>query len=342
LILNPDGKVGCCREKGTEHEVGNILNESIEEIWNGEKIRAWRREFLTGNIKTCKEDICNKACNKLHLNQALIPHIELDEYVKGPILRLSPDFNGKCNLQCPFCFVWKKPNKLYDSIEGFWDHLAEHVLPYTLQIDPLAGEPFIQDDLYKLIKLSAKISNENCKWSFTTNAQWYLSDKIKSYLELINIDSISVSLDSVDSKTYHKIRYPGQLNAALKTIDDLIAYKMEREEKGRGFKLLVNFTIQKENWNEVKQMISYCNDKDLHCFLQYVYLPDELSLNSFDEEKRLSILGRYLKDLSKDELMTAHRVITPLVNSLPEKKKLKFFKFLNLETSGFFARTKGL
>ena len=121
LIINADGKVGCCREKGTEHVVGDAFTQTIEEIWNGEAIKAWRREFLTGNIETCKKEQHDMSCNLFKHNLEVLPYIEFDEVQNGPVLRLSPDFNGRCNLKCPMCIVWKKPNGKYDLIPNFWE-----------------------------------------------------------------------------------------------------------------------------------------------------------------------------------------------------------------------------
>lgn len=84
LTFNPAGNVGCCREQGAGHSVGNIREQTVDEIWNGEKVRAWRREFLTGNIKTCAEQIRHRQCNKTIFNQELVPLIE-------PLLESFPE-----------------------------------------------------------------------------------------------------------------------------------------------------------------------------------------------------------------------------------------------------------
>ena len=64
LIFNPEGIVGSCREKGSYHEVGNINDSSWQEIWNGDRLKSWRKEFLTGNITTCSKEIDDSSCQK--------------------------------------------------------------------------------------------------------------------------------------------------------------------------------------------------------------------------------------------------------------------------------------
>ncbi|PIK14040.1 SPASM domain-containing protein [Halobacteriovorax sp. JY17] len=332
LILNPNGLVGCCREKGNEHAIGDITNSSIEEIWNGEKARAWRQEFLTGNIKTCKEEIRHNSCHRLNNYHDLIEHIDISEIVKTPILRLTPDFNGKCNLKCPFCDVWQLPNGLYDSLPGFWEHLSSHILPFVLQIDCLAGEPFIQKDFYKLLKLSSQ-NNSNCTWEATTNGQWKLTDKIKAQLDQVAFRIISVSLDSTDEKSYSIIRAPGVLKKTLETISDLQKYSKEREDKGSPFQLLINFAIQRENVFQIVDMFNFCKERNLDIFIQYVYFPSEFSPSTLPMDERKKILHFYFSNLDSEQLVQARRVILALIDTFPEEKKRKLFSIYQMQTN---------
>ncbi|WP_417335289.1 radical SAM protein [Halobacteriovorax marinus] len=333
LILNPNGDIGACREKGNEHTLGNIRDSSIEEIWNGEKIRAWRNEFLTGNIKTCKEEIKHNSCHKLKNYQSLLDHIDVREVVSTPILRLTPDLNGKCNLRCPFCDIWDLPNGLYDNIENFWEHLSSHLLPHILQIDFLAGEPFIQKDFYKLINLSSK-HNSNCLWEITTNAQWKLTDKIKSDLDKISIRTISVSLDSVDPNTYSIIRSPGSLEKTLNTINDLHNYNKTRITP---FQLLINFSIQKENRYELLEMFNFCEKYDTNIFIQYVYFPSDLSPSTLEEEERIKLITYYFNNLTSKQLIHSRRLILALIDTFDESLQKKFIYTYKLQTNGMIS-----
>src|SRR5471030_591488 len=63
LILEPDGRVGSCRVKGTEFPVGNLNTHTLEQIWNGPRIRQWRREFLSGDVQMCGTEVRYKGCN---------------------------------------------------------------------------------------------------------------------------------------------------------------------------------------------------------------------------------------------------------------------------------------
>lgn len=338
LILHPTGNVGCCREKGTQHSVGHIDQQSIEEIWNSEKLQSWRKEFLTGNIETCKNEIAQSSCNRLFLNRKLFDflHHPPKEIMDGPILRLSPDLNGKCNLQCPFCFVWKMPNGKYDEIPGFWDYMKEKVFPFVVQVDPLGGEPFVQQDLYKSIDMISEV-NPKATWTFTTNGHWKFSHFIKEKLDKISIHTISFSIDSIDADTYSKVRQGGVLDVVLKNLDDVINYNEFRKREGKDFLLILNATFQNENWMEVGPIIRFAKQKGVFPFMQFVFEPEALSMLSQDLEEQKKRLYYYLNDLSSEELLIAHRVLRPLINSLDQQEKEKTLKLCHAMTDGKFS-----
>ena len=202
LIFNPNGDVGACRQLTNHHVVGNIFKQSIEEIWNGEKMKSWRREFLEGKIETCKECMEYRNCHRSGENNLLFDQTAFQEFQEKPILRMSPDFNGKCNLTCNMCDIWTLPNGLYDD-HKLWHMFEEKIFPHLKVMEPLGGEPFVQPDTYRLIRIMEKI-NPECKWSFTTNAHWRLNKSITNHLDMIQDLDIRVSLDGMTAETFKK------------------------------------------------------------------------------------------------------------------------------------------
>jgi radical SAM protein with 4Fe4S-binding SPASM domain len=55
VILTNGDVVPCCRDTKGEHIMGNILNQTLQEVWNGERYRAFRRELSVGQSGL---DIC--------------------------------------------------------------------------------------------------------------------------------------------------------------------------------------------------------------------------------------------------------------------------------------------
>src|SRR5437016_1439173 len=95
LSTHPTGRiVPCC---WNDYNLGNIREQSIEEIWNSEKMQHLRSEFLTGDIKICAEHIKNRQCHKW--SSHLIKHVKpsLRQELKD-IMVLYAQLNGRCNL----------------------------------------------------------------------------------------------------------------------------------------------------------------------------------------------------------------------------------------------------
>ncbi|HLT22891.1 MAG TPA: SPASM domain-containing protein [Bacteriovoracaceae bacterium] len=315
IILEPDGQVGVCRHKGSDFPIGHITKNTISEIWNGEKARQWRREFLNGTPGFCSQEVKHRHCQHCPENNKLLDYIELNETQTQPILKLTANFNGKCNLQCQMCDIWQKPNGLYDQI-NFWEPAKKNIFPYLKEVDLLSGEPFIQGDTYRLIDEISEV-NPDCFWIFTTNAHWKLTPKVKESLNKIKIKNIILSIDSLDKDIYHKIRYPGDLNFVLENVDNLINYNKERVNIGLNeIRFIWNFLVQKDNYHEVPKVIDYIQSKGILPLITFLYVPSEFSLLEYGPKRRAEILEEMILKSSKEHLLRSMRVITPLIDSL--------------------------
>jgi radical SAM protein with 4Fe4S-binding SPASM domain len=320
LLLEPNGNVGMCRQKGTEHVVGNIKDNTISEIWNSETLKNIRKEFLSGEIKTCAEEQQDRLCYLCPQNTSLIDHIDTDPEVSTPILKLGANFNGLCNLKCQMCDIWQAPNGLYDDI-NFWEPATKDIFPYLKEIDMLSGEPFIQKDTYRLIDIVSEV-NPTCEWTITTNAHWTLNDKIRKALDKIIVKNLIISIDSVVPDTYAKIRTGGKLSTVLENVENIRKYATDR---GIDLGIKVNYLIQKDNWREITHIFDYhLERKDMDPFVTFLYLPEEFSLLNYSEKERMEILDFYFDTLPKDQIQRITRVITPLVMSLSKINRAEY------------------
>lgn len=293
LIFNPNGDVGVCRQKGTEHVVGNIKTDSVEEIWNSEYLRQWRSEFLSGDVKICAKEVHNDACHLSGDNYSLFPHIDLSAEQGESFLKLTANFNGQCNLKCTMCDIWMMENGLYDQL-GFWDKAQKDFFPYIKEIEMLSGEPFIQKDTYRLIEDVSRL-NGDVLWSFTTNAHWRLNKKIKSSLDKIYVKNIICSIDSIDKGLYSEIRKEGNLDIVLSNIHELKKYEKERIEKGLSpLGLTLHFLVMRNNWHELVKLVDFVDRMGMRLIVNNCYDPSELSLHSLSNQEELEIAYQVL------------------------------------------------
>lgn len=329
LILEPDGKVGICRNKGNDFPIGNLSFQNIDEIWdirNSPKAMQWRKEFLDGNPQICKDEVKHRKCNlDYHFND-LLPQAELKEKQTEKILRLTANLNGKCNMQCPFCTIWTLPNGNYTD-KNFWEPAKISLFPFLKQIDMLSGEPFIQADTYKLIDIVSEI-NPECAWIFTTNMYWSLTQKVEEKLDKIEIKNISVSIDSFRKDVYARLRYPCKLEVTLKNLDGMLAYRKKRKAQARDFTLSFNFLVQKENYKELPEIFRFAKKNGMEFVAILLTIPSELSILNFNLEQRRAILDYYLESLTSEELFKINPVLMPLVEGMEKIDKVNYLSRL--------------
>ena len=315
IILEPNGEVGICRHKGTEFTFGNLREHTIDEIWNSEQVVNWRKGHLSGDAQVCKIELEDRKCNLCPELNKLLPFAEIENTTNPKILRLTANLNGKCNLQCQMCHVWKLPNGFYTD-ENFWIPAREKFFKEIKEIDMLSGEPFIQADTYRLIDEVSSV-NPDCEWTFTTNMHWKLTEEIKQNLDKIKIKNVIVSIDSLVPSRYKKIRYPGDLNFLLSNFEKFLVYEKERREKNKSaLNVRVHFLIMKDNWDEVKEMIRFCINHQVTPFISFLYEPNQYCLLDLSENERKKILDFYFENLNASELLLIQRILKPLIKSL--------------------------
>ncbi len=306
-IFEANGKVCLCRQKGNEFGVGDIRSQPFERIWNGEKIRSIRAEFLSGNVRTCRSEIDVDHCNLSPEHLEYLDLIDLKEVQERLPQRITPNFNGHCNLRCEMCHVWKFPDKIYDQI-GFWKKLEEEILPVIREIDHFSGEPFVQKDTYRLIRLVSRI-NPQIIWSFTTNGNWRLKGAIQEHLDTIRIRNLIFSIDSLDPIRYARVREKGILARALKAIEDCAAYEQERISRGlSSLGLSVNMTVQQENLMDVPALVKFCREHELRLSIRTVTEPRHLSIERLEKQQLIAALEHFIECMPPKDLMRTYRI----------------------------------
>lgn len=323
LIFEANGSVCMCRQKGAEFVIGDIRRQSIGEIWNGQVLQEIRKEFLTGQITTCSKEIARDHCNLAVDHGTFLSEVDPSVIQKKPPIRITPNFNGRCNLECPMCHIWQFPNGLYDSI-GFWPTLEKEVLPHLVEIDTFSGEPFIQKDTYRLIQLAAKV-NPAVRWCFTTNGQWVFNEKIRSHLDLIQIKNINFSIDTLNPETYPLIRKKGSLRKLLDSFQSMQEYQKARlSDRGNTFTLTLICIAQRLNFHDLQGVLSFRREKGILIHLQCLIEPFQLSLLTRDTAEIMSDLDYLFENLTVEDLITCNRVVSSLVGALPAIDRIKY------------------
>ncbi len=327
IILEPDGKVGICRNKGDNFPIGNIKDQPLDEIWNirnSEKAQQWRREFLEDKISICENEVNYRKCHLEYGFNTLAQDAELSIVQQQKILRLTANLNGQCNLRCPFCTVWQSPNGNYND-ENFWNPAKSSLFPFLKEIDMLGGEPFIQADTYRLIQ-EVSLVNPDCHWFFTTNLAWSLSLKVSEILDKIKIQILTVSIDSLTPAIYEQLRPPAKLNKILNHLEKLIEYNKKRI---RPFQIAINSLVMKETWQELPEFLRFTQKYQLAFNPILLRTPQESSLMSFTHQQKREVLDFYLKEIPKNHFKLITPILIPLIESLSPIDRAYYFSAIN-------------
>jgi len=106
-----------------------------------------------------------------------------------------------------------------------------------------------------------------------------LTDKVKKLLNHGNFD-LAISIDSIRKERYEYIRKNASFGTVMENLDYFNGYA-----KSRGKTLSLSFTTQRENWDELPEVIDFCNRKGIIFFNSFLTAPFDLSLIFLTSEK---------------------------------------------------------
>ena len=230
----------CCPPWCNSYSLGNIYKESFDQIWNGERAKEFRRQFITGNYNICNLDLCVKDCTH---------NVVVAETVEKPKTFIFC-YDATCNVKCIFCRSCHQKQDLTYFNENM-DNIITNMLKNAENVVLSGvGEALASAHSRKLIK---KISEKFPKVKFSLISNGILCDK-ENLEELGIIDkllSITISLHAVKQKTYEKLVIGGNYKKVMKNLEFL----SELKRTGKLDKFILNFVVNAYNYKEMAPYI---------------------------------------------------------------------------------------
>ena len=245
----------CC---WTKKIVGNVQEQSLDDVWNGAGFVEFRAKMLAGEY----EDICPADCphrvGALHetlpatgTSPAFRDNLELLRRDIGerrttlrarPIsMRLLPSI--RCNLQCIMC--WQRvetdnelPARFYDEVEA----VLAGVRTLILQ----GGEPLLIPRCRELLSRGTTREFPDLEVGMITNGTLLSEDFLKLIAE-VNVRWLFVSLDAATPETYKRIR-GANLTKVLENVARVRAARPDIE-------MVTGFVVMNENVHELADFI---------------------------------------------------------------------------------------
>jgi len=277
MYFDYNGNIIACCSNHT-HIFGKYPEQTIKEVWFGKSIVELRKCLCNYNLlsgcNACYEQVVSGAFNA-------VKSLNYDCFSgknKYPAL-LEFALSNTCNMECIMCSgelssrIRKNKEKLNPVISSYDEDFIvqlEEFIPYLIETKFYGGEPFLISLYYKIWERIIDL-NPGCKIIIQTNGS-ILNEKVKKILSKGNF-SITISVDSVEKKTFEKIRKFSHFETVIRNADYFQNY-CKKKNSFFGF----SFCPIRYNWKEIPQFIDYANNKNIPVNFHTVWLPPEIAL----------------------------------------------------------------
>lgn len=322
----PDGKVFQCCLTGWRNHIGNLENESLEEIWNNDYMKELRRSMINGEKHwSCEKcyDQEEKGINssRLSANKNFKHHIpravestDTDGYNHDfKLLYWDFRFSNICNFKCRMCgsFLsskWaeeeqKNGGGLVDEKVIHIDNhtkenlkLSEYIDDFIKDVEEVyfaGGEPLLMDDHYYVLQKLIEVGNTKCKIRYNTNLSKikYKKHDCLEYWQHFDHVSIFASIDDFGPRAEY-----ARSGTVWKTVENNIKTILENAPD---IELQTSTTINIWNIMHIPEIVDHLMSLGIP--------PYHVAMNNVltnPVEYHVNILPDYLKQEVKNRLST--------------------------------------
>ena len=328
IQIQNTGEVYCCCCYWTNfYSFGNIFENTFDEIWNGEKAKEFRKQFIENNYKYCNLEVCEPY--KYEMTPSLT-----SEYPK----QIEFSYDRRCNVRCIFCRNEKnKEEEEYNRekekrIEENFDRIFFPVLKQAEFVElNSAGELFASRHSVEIVKKIVRI-NPDIKFKIISNGILFTKEMIEKLSLTEKMYTVTISMHAITEKTYNKLVENGNFNALIKNVE----YLSELKNKGLLQNLQLNFVVTAYNYKEMKEFVKFANKMRAKAF--FINYHEQINSEKLRKELDVSLpshpeynkLVKLLKDpIFKDDNCSVNDYLLklqPVRKQLPEILKTLFKK----------------
>ena len=235
MIVTPTGDVfACCHHK--PGVVGNINENTLEEIFNGDRIKEFRQQEIDGTLP------CLKTCI---LGQREVPVDDTHHDYRTGFHKLQLEFGERCNIRCIMC-----PQDHKSTLELDPETLVRNIEipPSCTDIRFYGGEPTILKSAKKMLDHCIE---QGAKMTILTNGAT-ISDEMAAKLA-VHAKVVSFSLNAATKETHEIVNAGSRFEKVLRNIKRVVSAK--EELKGKAV-IVGHMTIVEQNVHEIAQFIA--------------------------------------------------------------------------------------
>lgn len=242
-----------CRAWHSYGPVGNLNQNSLREIFNGQKMTEFRKSIFDQTFVYCNKETCGKMWNLDH-----VPNFDDMEFPKLPTIVYLQDLDYSCNLKCPSCrlvpiysrAIDPQTKRILDTIkDAYRDSEQTVMVSGDGSGEMFASQAYLDffnsEDLPACIKLAIN-TNGNLLLK-----RMHLIDKLH---EKNQITAIAICFDAATAKTYKSIR-GARLDIVLEGAKEVIK---------RGIPVTAQMVVQYQNYREIPAYHDMCRSLGVH------------------------------------------------------------------------------
>jgi sulfatase maturation enzyme AslB (radical SAM superfamily) len=252
-------------------------NKTMNEVFNSERAKAFRRSILDGSFKFCNKNICpkitmagkhDKAWQWRSKDQITNPHLRniIDNNIVDGLAprRLSFDWDVSCNLKCPSCrdglIKYRKGTGPYNKLKKIQDEAVKFCLDNAtyddkIQFNITGTGDAIGSTLYRefLQEFDGR-PWKKLEITLMTNGVM-LTEKIWNSMFKVhnNITRIEISIDAGNKECYDKVRVGGNWDQLIKNLEFLSDINAKREKP---FEFWLKIVVQKNNFTSLPELVA--------------------------------------------------------------------------------------
>ncbi len=260
IQIQNTGEVYCCCCYWTDfYSFGNIFEKSFDEIWNGEKAKKFRQQFIDNQFKYCKLNECE-------------PFLAADDFKADLVCeypkQIEFSYDRRCNVRCIFCrneknkeeeeYNRQKEKRIEENFDSIFTPILKKV--QTVELNS-AGELFASRHCIEVVKKIINI-NPDIKFRIISNGILFTKDMIEKLELKDKMESVTISIHAISEKTYYKLVEHGNFKAVIENVK----YIAELKKQGLINNLQLNFVVTSINYQEMKDFALFAKNLGARAF----------------------------------------------------------------------------
>ena len=234
--------------------IGNLREDTLENIWHGETVQKIREAFKRGELLGCHEETCPDCINNwdsIKISEEEMQ--ELEKNMKEVPEYLSLAYDERCNHACPSCRQCIM--KVDDQYMAAVHQITENIKPYINGVKQLVtngiGDLFVTTEIVDLLE-GLEPSREDFSLFLETNG--VLFKKNWHRLEHLSRFPITVSVtpNSFDRETY---KYLAGGIDDLDKFEESMRFLTDLKHSGKINRIRLIMVVQDTNFRQIPEFI---------------------------------------------------------------------------------------